>query len=41
MNFEYENDSDFEDKEFENLALLLAYPRRQGIFRHRTDHFTW
>lgn len=41
MNFEYEDDSDFEDEEFENLALLLAYPRQQRIFRHRTDHFTW
>jgi len=41
MNFEYDDDSDFEDEEFENLALLIAYPRRQRIFRLRTDHFTW
>lgn len=33
--------TDFEDEEFENLALLTAYPRRQRIFRYRIDHFTW
>lgn len=31
---------DFEDKEFENLDLLIALPRRQDIFKPRTDHFT-
>lgn len=31
----------FEDEEFEDLALLVAFPRRQRIFRPRTDHFTW
>jgi len=41
MYFEYVEDSDFEDEEFENLAMLLAFPMRQRIFRPRTDHFTW
>lgn len=36
-----QNDSDFEDDEFENMAILMAFPRRQRIFRPRIDHFTW
>lgn len=43
MHFEdvEDSDSDFEDEEFENLAILLAFPMWQRIFRPRTDHFTW
>lgn len=37
MNFD---DSDFEDEEFENLAILVAFPRQLKVFRSRIDHFT-
>lgn len=35
-----DDDSDFEDEEFNDLAILVAFPRRQRIFRTRVDHFT-
>lgn len=42
MYFDYEdNDSDFEDDEFNHLAIMIAFPRSQRIFRPRTDHLSW
>lgn len=35
----FEDDTDFEDEEFENLAVLIVFPRRQKIFRTRINHF--
>ena len=37
---EFENDSDFSDDEFDHMALIIAFPKRQRIFRPRIDHFT-
>lgn len=36
----FEDDSDFEDGEFDHLAELVAYPSIQRIFITRIDHFT-
>lgn len=33
----FEDDTDFEDEEFDHLA----FPRQQRIFRPRIDHFNW
>lgn len=46
MYFDYDqhfldDDSDFEDEEFDELAVLVAFPRQRRIFRPRTDHFSW
>lgn len=38
--FDFENDLDFDDDEFDHLALISAFPRRQQIFRPRIDQFT-
>lgn len=37
----FEDDTDFEDEEFDHLAEMIAFPRQQRIFRPRTDHFNW
>lgn len=37
----FKNGSDFEDKQFDNLALIIDFPRRRKIFRPRTDYFSW
>lgn len=34
------DDSDFEDEEFDNMRLIIAFPRKQRILRPRIDHFT-
>lgn len=36
-----DDDSDYEDEEFNNLALLLYCPRRLRVFKLRPDHFTY
>jgi len=36
-----DDDSDYEDDEFNNLALLLYFPRLQRVFKPRPDHFTY
>jgi len=41
MNNITDDDSDYEDDEFNNLALLLYFPRRLRVFRPRLDHFTY
>lgn len=41
MNNIMDDDSDNEDDEFNNLALLLYFPIRRRVFKPRSDHFTY
>jgi len=36
----FEPDSDIEDDDFNDLMVMIAFPRRQRNFRQRADHFT-
>lgn len=41
MHFNDHFENDFDDEEFDDLAILIAFPRQQRVFRPRTDHFNW
>jgi len=36
-----EDTSDFEDEDFDQLIVMIAFPRKPRIFRPRKDHFTY
>ncbi|CAI6346974.1 unnamed protein product [Macrosiphum euphorbiae] len=36
----FESDSDIEDDDFNDLMVMIVFPRRQRNFRQRADHFT-
>lgn len=36
-----EDASDFEDEDFDQLIVMIAFPKKPRIFRPRKDHFTY